>query len=784
MAKKHSSLSLPKVSVKAALPLCAAAFFLLVCLSAVSTVKTAAVICIFAALAGGIAGFKRLRDRFTLPMAALALFVAMGGISTFYAVSGKFALQEFLKLLISFCVAAFMLAVTPGEGASPARRIASVLESFTAFAGLVSIDMISTRILSGAVTGFLRLFSENYSESFTGLEVGTRINSIFQNPNVFGSIVGLGVLLSLGLALSADNRRERTGHIICLYLNALSFLLAFSMGSIAFIAVAFVVYLLTELSERRAHLFVLMVETLMLTLVSTALISMTSFDAWDGINIVPLACAVIGAAALWLADRFVGQPLGGKLAAHGKLLTVIICAVLAGLITFALLAYHLTGPITLAEGESVRRSAYPAPGEYTLNAQADGNVRVTVKYQNKLDTMMHTETQLYRGDLSEATFTVPEDSLVVYFTFSSKEGAALEHVECVGESTYSIPLGYRLLPSFIANRLQGLFANENAIQRTVFFEDGMKLFARRPVFGLGLGSYENAIKSVQSFFYETKYAHNHYIQTLAETGIAGLLLFILMFVVSAAAVWFDRRKKAESHPLTPALGAALVFMAGHAIMEVTFSYYAYLPIAFGVIALISLCCGNALPIPQPVSRKVQSGAVIACAALVAVFACFLFGNLSAASLVSRAPTMASLAKAASIDKFEYADHMLSYVVSSSKFKDNTEVQEQAAQFVEDLSELDSNTVPIYLASYYFSFGLTRDALNMVEKYLHYCASDENAWAKALALVKAGYSNTDAYNDGVARIAQFYQEWTSNNIGTITLSEADQEFLSAYGLAKG
>lgn len=82
---------------------------------------------------------------------------------------------------------------------------------------------------------------------------------------------------------------------------------------------------------------------------------------------------------------------------------------------------------------------------------------------------MHTSTELYRGEASGAQFAVPEDSLVVYFNFSAPETVRVESVTYQNEeASGSVPLGYRLLPGFIANRLQGLFANENAIQRVVF----------------------------------------------------------------------------------------------------------------------------------------------------------------------------------------------------------------------------------------------------------------------------------------------------------------------------
>lgn len=771
-----------EILAKVGIPAAAVLMFFVVALSSISTVKATAVFCIVLAFAGGVMGFKKLCERFTLPMAAWGIFLLVGGISTFYAVSGKFALQEFLKLLLSFCLALFMLAVAPGKDATPGRRIASVLEGVTVLTGLVSIDMISTRILSGAVTGLLRIFSSEYPETMSGLEVGTRITSVFQNPNVFASIVGLGVLLSLGLVLSSENQRERLAHLVCLYVNALAFVLAFSMGAIVFIAVAFLVYLLIELPERRAELFVLMVETLLLTLVSIALISMTSFTKWDGIRPIPLLCVVVGAAALCLVDRFVGQAVSRKMAARGKVVLAVIAASVAAMAVFALLAYNITGSMDLDAGESVRRAAYLEEGEYTLNSKTEGTVKVVIKSQTRHETMMHTETELYSGDLAEAKFTVPEDSEVVYFTFSAKNGAHLDSVVCSGPEEVSLPLGYKLLPSFIANRMQGLFANENAIQRTVFFEDGMKIFSRSPLFGLGLGSYENGIKSVQSFYYETKYAHNHYIQTLAETGLVGLVFFLLALGTSAAAVWFERRKKSECHPLTPALGAAVVFVAGHALMEVSFSFYAYLPVVFGVFALIALCCGDAIPVPRMTDKKLamlKSGAVLVCAVLVAVYTYFLIGNMNAVRLVDNSPTMDNLVRASEMDKFEYADHKLSYVVSAGYFPDNLEVQAQARKYADELSELNSNTVPYYLAGYYFNEGETEKAMEMLEKYLRYVASDNEAWNRALTLLKANLTDSDDYISGLKRIASFLREWNSNNLGKITLSENDEMFLAIF-----
>lgn len=758
-----------------------AGFFLLVCLTVNKTIKGLALACVAAVLLVGVKCFSRLRERFTLPMLAATAFVVMGGVSTFYAIAGKFALQEFLKLLISLCAAVLLLVWAPGEGVAPGRKVAGILSRFCAFSGLVSIDLISTRILSGIVTGFLGIFTSDYT-NLAGVEPGVRLLSLFETPNVFAAVMGIGVLLSLGLILSSETMKERAEYTAYLAVSALSFVLAFSMGAIAFIAVAFLVYLLVERTDRRASLFVLMVETLVVTLACVVPIAATSLDAWSGMQPIPLLCAVAGAIVLVILDRFVGQKLGEKLSAHSKLISGVIVGVVALVGVVIVLAYNLTGGIALQAGETLRRSAYPAPGSYTMSAQAGENVRVTVESQNQVDTMMRTSTVLYQGVLSEADFTVPEDSLVVYFNFSAGDAVFLDGVVCEGEKSVSVPLGYKLLPGFIANRVQGLFANQNAIQRTVFFEDGMKIFARSPIVGSGLGAYENAIKSVQSFYYETKYAHNHYIQVLAELGMIGFILFVGLIVVCAVVIFFDRRKKETMHPMTPALAAVLVFMAGHALVEVDFSYYAYLPVAFGVFAVIALCCGRSLSV-RWMTNEVQDMILPATGILMVVFTGFLIANMMAASMVAGSTTFDMMRRAAGMDAFEKNDYKLSFIISAIKASDEVKslVEEQADQFAYELSQVKSNTIPYYLAIYYMENGLLQQGLDMIEKYVHYVPSDQTAWDNAYKLLFAYTDDSELCRTRSAEIIAFMEQWNAENYGTITMSEDGKMLMEQYGL---
>lgn len=747
--------------------------FTVLCLCSASTVKAAGIGLSFCLAGGAFVCFGSLRDRIGIPMLALCLFVVMDGVSAFYAIAGKFALYEFLKVLCALCIVLLLTALAPGRGEKPVRWIGTILEVACAAAALVSVDLLSTHIVSGAVLKALEGVTPDYS-GLAGVEAGVRMTSIFANPNIFAGCAGIGVLLSLGLTLSSKGR-ERILHCALLYVNSLAFVLAFSMGASGAIACAFVAYLLLENRVKRPESLVLMLETLVLTIVAAGTVSMTSFGAWDGVNPIPLACTILGACTLCALDCVAGSRLTKLKVFSGKAALVIVLTVIGAVAVYTVAAWNWTGGVSLSSGGTLRRAAYPEEGTYSLRLEADAPVYVSIESQNRQETMMHTSSSLYNGDSSEAVFTVPEDSLVVYFNFRAPDGAEIDSAGCVNDSgLIKIPLGYRLLPGFIANRIQGLLANENAIQRFVFFADGMKLFERSPVIGLGMGAYENAIKSVQSFYYETKYAHNHYIQALVETGIIGLVLFVGVFAVSAVSVLRARKREIAS-PLLPALGAALVFMVVHGAVEVVFSAYAYLPFAFGVFALINLSCGDCFRL----GKRVKNVSLVCICVFAGVYGVLTSLNVRAMQLVASESTFQSLEEAAKQDKFEWADYLLTYVDSSTGPEANDEVRKKAEVYAARLAEVESNSVPYFLADYYFKTDKTDDAFTMLERYVGYVSSDSEAWNSAFHMLEQYERSGEGYRAGVVRIVEMLGRWTAENMGEITLDDTALAFVGRY-----
>ena len=721
----------------------------------------------------GVVRWRTLRERVTLPLLTLFLLVLMGFASTQYADAGGYALEEYLKLFVAFCLALDLLALAPREASE--RWIASVLACYAAVSSFISIDLISTRWFSG-IYGHLLAALGIDTAGLVGVEAGVRLISFFANPNVFAGLAGLGVLLSLGLALTGPRAAARAAGCASLYICSLGFVLAFSMGASGTIALAFLVFLALTAKERRADALVLMLETALLAVPAAAAVASTSFGAWDGFNAIPLLCLVLGAAALAALDCFAGQKLSAALAARNRLIPIAAGAVVAGLAVYAALAWNLTGPASLAAGGSLRRAAYPDAGTYTLTVTAGAPVTVRVESQNRVETMMHTETVLYNGPAGGAEFVVPEDSLVVYFNFYTPEGAEISDVSYAdADSSRKLPLRYWLLPGFIANRLQGLFANENAVQRLVFFEDGLKVWRKSPVIGMGIGAFTSQQESVQSFAYFTRYVHNHYIQSLVDMGVIGLVLFAALLAVTGYAIWKSRRI-----PLAPALAACLVFMAVHAAVEVVFSHYYYLPLAYGVIALAGLACGKEL------SRTVRTASIAAFAALILAFSMMVANNVRAEKLVEREHTSDSLIRAAEMDRFGWYTYKLSFVQAVMNAEEvDEDGRALADRYAKELERYDDSIGPFYLADYYFKSGRGDEAFMMLRKFVLFCASNPAAWREALGMACYYYPAADdpgRHLELTRGIVDLMEEWDAEHIGSIELPEETVERLEAIGIS--
>lgn len=122
----------------------------------------------------------------------------------------------------------------------------------------------------------------------------------------------------------------------------------------------------------------------------------------------------------------------------------------------------------------------------------------------------------------------------------------------------------------------------------------------RPVFGRGLGGFENGVASVQDYYYETKYAHNHYVEALCDLGVLGLLAFLSML---GTAVWALVKSRKEKPLIVMLLAACVLQMFGQAVTDVTWSSGSCLPMFFAVLAAITVFCADSLRLKLPEKNK-------------------------------------------------------------------------------------------------------------------------------------------------------------------------------------
>lgn len=310
----------------------------------------------------------------------------------------------------------------------------------------------------------------------------------------------------------------------------------------------------------------------------------------------------------------------------------------------------------------------------------------------------------------------------------------------------------------------------------------MKLFQRSPVVGLGLGAFENSVQGAQSFFYETKFAHNHYVETLVSTGAIGLVLFVGMLLLCALAVLKNLRRGSEADPLSPALGAALLFMAGHAGVEVVFSFHFYLPIALGVLGLICLCCGGELAF-LPSKEEARSWCVVGLCALLVLFAVFLGLNMKArktAETNALRDPYRSLSRAAKLDFFEYNDYMLSYVVMAQGVdrEADWEIFSTANQYAQRLAKADSNAIPPYLADFYFATNQPQEAVAVLKKFVDYVSASSETWQTAFSILEEWTGAYPENGQTALELERMLQAWNEENMGSVTLSEANRLYLDS------
>ena len=745
---------------------------------------------LFAAYLLATQDLRPLRCPLVWPLFAYVIFA---GLTVFWAMAGKFHLREYLKIFTAAAICLYML-LKPRFDRESARRAASLIAGTSAVSAFLSVEGATSGLTSAILKAIPRL--TGIQNSFAGV----RLFGIYGNSNFEATVFAFGVFFSLALLCGAKTKREKIAYAVTLAFSAYGLLLGFSMGAIGCFALSIVCYLFFAGSVRSAAL-VRMLEGAVPTLV-LVMLAFPFFNRPGFLGVVPLLVMVLDAAIVALLELRLAPKLVAVLESRQKLAFGFLIGVLALVVVYAVAGLSVHGAYTF--GNALSRSVYPQSiGEHVLTVNADGDVEVTVSSRTRVQIMIGESDELYSGPANGARFTVPENSEQLLFTFSGASGTTLRSAS-LDDGAQEIPLSYPLLPAFAADRMQGLRANTNFITRLVYMEDGIKLWRLSPIVGLGIGAFETGYSRVQQMHYGTRYVHNHYIQTLLETGVIGCAFWVAALISMGVALWLRRRDRAAEYGwLYGALWAALIMSVTQSVVDVSFSFYGFLFYAYTLFGLILRL--YAVPEEKLVTEETESGKTlkkseqpkehfslgrIFLIMIPLAYALSLGLNLWADKLVSAEVEsldqyFSNVALAAKVDVYEYNDAKLSYVSESARWEVSSQTREKADAYAEELARVQSNSIPIQLTAYYLNTGRDEKSIDAAMLSTIYNASDSGTWNEVCSFFRQAFGDpvtSPLLLDGevlVQKLLEYrtaYLNYNANAIQPVVLNEENAAFL--------
>ena len=734
------------------------------------------------ALSFGRGGYARFRGRLGIPVLGFLAFLILCGAASLYTSFGAYAYGEYAKLLASGALGLLLLARGREQNAG------GLLFGFSAVCGVIGLLCIDAGCRGPLFRGFASFMEGLGDAAYQSLDqatyTGARFDGIYNDANLTGSLMALAVLVGLYLIRTGRKPWERFAACFLTGLSAVAFFTAMSRGAILCFGATLLAYLLIAGKEERLGLFFTMaamgISMVVFGVVSTSLLAGGSF--WGTLAALP------SGVLLWLLNEFPARKAASALAGHGKLLAGVLGGGIAAGIAAVVLALTLTEPFVFTESNFLYRGADVEGGEtYTFSGDWDKSSEITVLvYGSTREQELTSVTETYyNGPPEEASFTVPEDVGHVLMQFRGPAGLELRQVS-LSDGT-EIPMAYTLLPDNIANRLQkNIFEDSSFLLRLQYDIDGWTLFKESPLAGHGLGATEGLLTSVQPFFYESLYLHNHLLQVMDETGLLGLAAF-LAFILGTAVLLIRQLRKART-PLAAMLLACLVMMNLHGLMEISFSVQMFQCAAFFLLLLPTVCYGT---YTEGRKRRAAGIVVLVVSDLWLVISVALLGGSLLAQKEYRELDAAGMTTGSFIETLERLDRMDAYNDQSYKVNlmgnalqaggiSNEGTAARCARELRETGEFDSC---YYVAAYYYlPLGQLENFFDVLQEGLLQERSNSEAWNSAMNLCIQAFSQidpaeADTFAEGVRGIGEAMDRANAYLLVPVALTEENAALLN-------
>lgn len=731
----------------------------------------------------GKAPAARFCARLSLPVWSFLAFLVLNLAASLYANFGEYAYGEFSKLLASGSLA--LLLLTRGRK----ETIRPLLWGFSGVCSLISLLCLDMACKGPLFNGFAKVMAAlgdtNYVELGAKITAVARVDGIYNNANISGSLFALAVLVGVYLIHTGATRKARFFACMLTGISSVGFLTSVSRAAMLSLAVSALVYLLIVGKEERFFLFF----TFLTTAVSMGIFGVLSLLLLTDGSLLGTWVAVPCGAVLWLLDEFPGRKLAVKLAGHIKAMllafAVLVCLCAAGIVA----ALSMTEPFVFEGENSLYRGVDVVSGEtYTITGDWDTDNVITVLVTGgTLDQeLTDTLTQIYYGPLEGATFTVPEGVTHLLMRFWCEGGVEIRSLS-LSDGT-EIPLKYTLLPDNIADRLQkNLFQDNSFLLRVQYVKDGWALFLQSPLFGHGLGATEGLLTSVQPFFYESLYLHNHLLQVMTETGLVGLAAFLGLMCGCA---WLMLRyRKTGERPLVALLLSCWVMMNVHGLMEISFSIRMYQCAAFFLLMLMVV-------VGKPPVEKQRKAVVGVAGVCVAALWILVSGGLLASSMMAQyrlsKVDLNTVTASAFIKELEKADALDFYRDQDIKVNLMGNALQQggllnegtASRCARELRETGDFDACYQVAAYYYlPLRNLSEFFACVQEGLSQERSNPDAWNSAFNLYLQAFSqlsetDMEAFVNGVVATGEQLDQANDALLIDVTLDEQNQVLLNA------